>query len=40
VGWKEVSLIVWGPSAKLLAADTELQEHVIEMKEAGVKLLA
>jgi hypothetical protein len=39
-GWKEVSVIVWGPSAKLLAADTELQEHVIEMKEAGVKLLA
>jgi hypothetical protein len=39
-GWKEVSIIVWGPSAKLLAADTELQEHVVEMKEAGVKLLA
>ena len=39
-GWKNVTLVVWGPSAKLLAADTELQEHVIEMKEAGVKLLA
>jgi hypothetical protein len=39
-GWKDVTLVVWGPSAKLLVADTELQEHVIEMKEAGVKLLA
>ncbi len=39
-GWKNVTLVVWGPSAKLLVADTELQEHIIEMKEAGVKLLA
>ena len=39
-GWKNVTLVVWGPSAKLLVSDTELQEHVIEMKEKGVKLLA
>ena len=39
-GWKNVTLIVWGPSAKLLAADTELKEHIIEMKEKGVKMLA
>jgi hypothetical protein len=39
-GWKNVTLIVWGPSAKLLAEDKELQEHVVEMKEIGVKLLA
>jgi len=39
-GWKNVMLIVWGPSAKLLAADTELQEHIVEMKERGVNLLA
>ena len=39
-GWKNVTLIVWGPSAKLLIADTELQEHIVEMKEKGVKLLA
>ncbi len=39
-GWKNVTLVVWGSSAKLLVADTELQEQVIEMKEAGVKLLA
>jgi len=39
-GWKGVTLIVWGPSAKLLAGDQELQEHIIDMKEAGIKLQA
>jgi len=39
-GWKNVTLVVWGPSSKLLSADTELQEHIVEMKERGVKLLA
>ena len=39
-GWKNVTLIVWGPSSKLLAADTELQEYLPRMREAGVKLMA
>jgi hypothetical protein len=39
-GWKGVTLIVWGPSSKLLAQDKELQEHIIDMKEAGIKLQA
>jgi hypothetical protein len=39
-GWKNVTLVVWGPSSKLLAADKELQESLFRMKEAGVKLLA
>jgi len=39
-GWKDVTLVVWGPSSKLLAADAELQEYVSKMREAGVKLLA
>jgi hypothetical protein len=39
-GWKNVTLVVWGPSSKLLAADTELQEYLSRMREAGVKLLA
>jgi hypothetical protein len=39
-GFKGVTLIVWGPSAKLLVEDKELQEYVAKMKEAGVKLLA
>jgi len=39
-GWKNVTLIVWGPSSKLLAEDKELQEHIVDMKEAGIKLQA
>jgi len=38
--WKNVTLVIWGPSSKLLSADTELQEYISRMKEAGVKLLA
>ncbi|TGE31365.1 DsrE family protein [Desulfosporosinus sp. Sb-LF] len=38
--WNEVSLIVWGPSAKLLAEDMTLQEYIETMKGAGVELLA
>jgi hypothetical protein len=39
-GWKNVTLVVWGPSSKLLVADKEMQKYVSRMKEAGVKLLA
>lgn len=38
--WKDVQLIIWGPSAKLLAVDSELQEYVKQMKEEGIELLA
>ncbi len=38
--WKEVTLVVWGPSAKLLAQDEELQTEIKKMKNAGVTLLA
>ena len=38
--WNDATLIVWGPSAKLLAEDSELQEHIKEMRQAGVGLLA
>ncbi len=38
--WKEVTLIVWGPSAKLLTEDGELQDRIQEMREAGIGLLA
>lgn len=40
-GWfEEVTLVVWGPSAQLLAVDTELQEYLQRMREAGVVLRA
>lgn len=38
--WKDVTLLIWGPSAKLLTEDKELQEEVKKMKEAGVHLKA
>lgn len=36
----EVTLIVWGPSARLLAADKDLQAKVKAMSDDGVKLQA
>ena len=38
--WNEVQLLVWGPSSKLLSVDTELQEYVKKMKDAGIILTA
>ena len=38
--WKEVTLIVWGPSAKLAASDEELQGQLRTVSEAGVRLTA
>lgn len=36
-GWfDEVVLIIWGPSAKLLAENKMLQDYVKKMQEAGV----
>jgi hypothetical protein len=40
-GWfDDVQLVVWGPSAKLLSVDQELQAAIREMAEAGVELVA
>lgn len=38
--WGDVRLIVWGPSAKLLSEDRELQGEIAQMIEAGVVLEA
>ena len=38
--WEQVILVVWGPSAKLLSSDAELQKQIGQMKEAGVVLEA
>jgi hypothetical protein len=40
-GWfDEVTLIIWGPSSRLLAGDKELQEKVKEMMSSGVDVKA
>lgn len=38
--WDQVRLVVWGPSAKLLSIDEELQVELKELEEAGVELQA
>ena len=38
--WPEVSLIVWGPSANLLAEDDELQEYMRRIIAAGIDVMA
>lgn len=38
--WKNVRLIIWGPSVKLAARDADIQERLREMKEYGVELWA
>ncbi len=40
-GWMDrVMLLVWGPSAKLLSVDEELQGKLAELEEVGVELVA
>jgi len=38
--WGNIRLLIWGPSAKLLAEDKDLQTELAKMKEAGVELYA
>ena len=38
--WGRVRLIIWGPSAQLIATDVDLQEELEELKLAGVELQA
>lgn len=38
--WSEVTLIVWGPSAKLLAENEEYHKLVKQLEDAGVILTA
>lgn len=36
--WDEAHLMIWGPSAKLLVENEDLQEMLTNVKETGVKL--
>ena len=38
--WDQVTLLVWGPSAKLSSEDEKIQESLKKMKDAGMELLA
>ena len=38
--WDDITLVVWGPSAKLLSEDKELQELIKKSNDAGIVLKA
>jgi hypothetical protein len=38
--WKEINVIIWGASAKLVAEDTQVQTEVLEMMQAGITVEA
>lgn len=38
--WEQVTLLVWGPSAKLTSEDKGIRGALAKMKEAGVELIA
>ncbi len=38
--WSRVRLIIWGPSAKLLAENEDLQDEIIGVAKDGVEILA
>ena len=38
--WKEVHLLIWGPSARLTATDKDVQDYLKRMQEAGVVVVA
>lgn len=38
--WNDITLLVWGPSAKLLTEDIELQNYVKAMLDSGIHVLA
>jgi len=38
--WKDVDVIIWGPSTKLVAEDGGVQERIKLAQQAGVNILA
>ncbi len=38
--WEEVDIILWGPTAKLVVENAEVQEKLKMVQQVGVKVLA
>lgn len=38
--WEDITLLVWGPSAKLLSEDQDLQDYVKNMLDIDINVLA
>ena len=38
--WEEIHLIIWGPSAKLVAGDEQIQQELDFLQQSGVEVEA
>lgn len=38
--WDDITLLVWGPSSKLLSEDKELQDYLEVMLDSGINIIA
>lgn len=38
--WDDITLLVWGPSSKLLSEDKELQDYIKKILDSGINVLA
>ena len=38
--WKEVTIVIWGPSDRLIFEDIELQNKLKKLKDVGIRLEA
>jgi hypothetical protein len=38
--WKQVNVIIWGASAKLVGNDTQVQTEILEMQHQGITIEA
>lgn len=37
--WDEITLLIWGPSSKLLSVDSEIQVAIRKLKEVGISVV-
>lgn len=38
--WETIQVVIWGPSAKLMAGDTDLQGSLADVIDSGVEVIA
>ena len=38
--WKDITFVVWGPSARLASENKEIAETLVKMKDSGIEMLA
>ena len=38
--WKDITFIVWGPSARLACENQDIADYLVKMKDSGIEMLA